>query len=250
MKLPDKTALVTGGGSGIGLAITQALVRAGVHVIIVGRDLARLEQVRTDLGNVTVVPADLARSEDRERLIAEVLDGERPLDLLVNNAGTMQYFALTGDRALARLDAELALDLHAPIHLATAFLPHLLTRPDGAIVNVTTGLIYAPFGNTPGYSAAKGGLHAFTQSLRWQTRNTSLKVVELMPPAVRTELTARYDGPKIDPSQVATALVSGLAKGKEEIRPGQTKALYAMSRIAPNFIYRALNRAADKTALD
>ncbi|TCM07447.1 SDR family NAD(P)-dependent oxidoreductase [Sphingomonas sp. PP-CC-3G-468] len=250
MNLKNKTALVTGGGVGIGLAITRALVDAGAHVIIAGRDLARLDRVRAELGNVSTIQVDLAVHGERERLIATLLQRDAPLDLLINNAGIMQYFSLADDHALARLDAELALDLHAPIHLSTALLPHLLSRPEAAIVNVTTGLIYAPFGNTPGYSAAKAGLHGFTRALRWQTRGTGLKVIELMPPAVDTELTRRYDGSKTDPESVARALMHGLVKGLDEVRPGQTKALYAMSRIAPGFIFRALNKAADKTPLD
>jgi uncharacterized oxidoreductase len=117
-------------------------------------------------------------------------------------------------------------------------------------VNVTTGLVYAPFGNTPGYSAAKGGLHAFTRSLRWQTRSSTLQVVELFPPTVDTDLTKRYNGPKIKPSIVASALVNALKSGQTEVRPGQSKALYLMSRLAPNFIFRALNQQADRTPLD
>ncbi|PYE29798.1 putative oxidoreductase [Rhizobium sp. PP-F2F-G38] len=250
MNLRNKKALVTGGGAGIGLAITQALVAAGAHVLIAGRDLGRLERVKAELGDVTTIQVDLAVYSERERLIAQTLASDLPIDLLVNNAGIMQYFALNDDRALARLDAELALDLHAPIHLATALLPHLLARPDAAIVNVTTGLIYAPFGTTPGYSAAKAGLHEFTRSLRWQTRSTTLKVIELMPPTVDTALTRRLDSPKINPARIATALIDGIQKGTDEIRPGQTKALYALSRLAPDFIYRTLNKVGDKVPLD
>nr|WP_233151056.1 SDR family NAD(P)-dependent oxidoreductase [Sphingomonas sp. BT553] len=242
--------MVTGGGAGIGLAITRALVAAGTHVLIAGRDIARLDRVKAELGDVTTIQVDLSVQSERERLIAATLASERPLDLLVNNAGTMQYFALNDSRALARLDAELALDLHAPLHLSTALLPHLLARPEAAIVNVTTGLIYAPFGNTPGYSAAKAGLHEFTRSLRWQTRGTALKVIELMPPTVETALTRQYDGPKTDPARIAAALIDGIRKGRDEIRPGQTKALYAMSRLAPDYIYRTLNKAGDKVPLD
>lgn len=250
MDLKNKTALVTGGGAGIGLAITRAFHDAGAHVVIAGRDGTRLDRVRDTLGGITTIQADLADRGDREQLIGAVANLDRPLDILVNNAGIMQYFLLNDPRAQDRLDAELALDLQAPIHLSTALLPHLLGRPEAAIVNVTTGLIYAPFGNTPGYSAAKAGLHGFTRSLRWQTRDTGLKVVELMPPAVRTELTRRYDGSKIEPEAVAAALVHGLTTGVDEVRAGQSKALYAMSRLAPGFIYPTLNRLADKTPLD
>ena len=170
----------------------------------------------------------LAVAAERERLINHVATAHPPLDILVNNAGTMQYFALTGADAMQRLEAELALDLHAPIHLATAPLPRLLERPEVAIVNVNTRLVYAPFGATPGYNAAKGRLHAFTRSLWWQTRGICLQVVDLLPPAVETDMTARYDGPKTSPAKVADALIDALWSGQAEVRPGQSKALYAM----------------------
>lgn len=250
MNLAGKYALVTGGNAGIGLAITRSLVEAGAHVLVVGRDHARLESARAASNRVTVLQADLISSAGREQVVEYVRAGDTPLDILVNNAGTMQYFDVTVDDALARLEAELALDLHAPIHLAMALLPLLLARPEAALVNVTTGLVYAPFGATPGYSAAKAGLHAFTRSLRWQVRASGLKVLELLPPAVETQLTRRYDGPKIKPAKVAQALVEALVDGTDEVRPGQAKALYAMSRIAPDFIFKTLNKLADKTPKD
>ena len=250
MKIEARHALVTGGAVGIGLEITRALLAAGASVLVVGRNRTTLEAMQKAHPRVTVFEADLTNVGERTRLIEHVKTNAPPVDILVNNAGTMQYFSLTGENAQARLDSELALDLHAPIHLCTALLPHLLTRPEAAIVNVTTGLVYAPFGNTPGYSAAKAGLHAFTRSLRWQTRATKLKVIDLLPPAVETALTRRYDGPKISPARVAKELLDALLKGKDEVRPGQAKALYAMSRIAPAFIFGALNKQADKTPLD
>jgi uncharacterized oxidoreductase len=250
MKIEGKRALVTGGTAGIGLEITRALSAAGASVLVVGRDRTKLDAVRDATARVETFAADLAESGERERLITHVSSGSPPLDILVNNAGTMQYFALTSPDALDRIERELALDLHAPIHLAVALLPRLLDRPEAAIVNVTTGLVYAPFGNTPGYSAAKGGLHAFTRSLRWQTRQSRLQVIDLLPPAVETDLTARYHGPKIGPAKVAAALLDALRTGRTDVRPGQTKALYAMSRIAPGFIFRALNAQADKAPLD
>lgn len=250
MNLRNKTALVTGGGTGIGLAITRAFVQAGAHVIVAGRDRARLDQVKRELGNVTTFEIDLTDRPERERLIAALSSGDRPLDILVNNAGVMQYFDLKDSDALAHMEAELRLDLHVPVHLCTSLLPLLLARSEATIVNVTTALIYAPFGDTPGYSAAKAGLHGFTQSLRWQTRGSSLRVVELMPPAVDTPLSHRFVGAKLTPESVATALMSGLAKGHDEIRPGQAKALRAMSRLAPDFLYRVVNKAAAKRPAD
>lgn len=250
MDLKGKHVLVTGGNAGIGLAITRALVAAGAGVIVVGRNRERLEEIRAGSERVSVLQADLTSPAGRDQVVAHVHGGARPLDILVNNAGTMQYFDIDRHDAMTRIEAELALDLHAPIYLATALLPLLKARPEAAIVNVTTGLIYAPFGATPGYSAAKAGLHAFTRSLRWQVRASGVRVVELMPPAVDTELTRRYAGSKIRPDKVAQALLGALRDGTDEVRPGQTKALYAMSRVAPDFIFRTLNKLADKAPKD
>ena len=170
MNLQGKFAVVTGGGSGIGLTIVRALQAAGTEVLIVGRDQARLNTVRGGNTALTIFAADISKISERERLIQHLLDGGKPDDIFVNNAGTMQSIELQKSSAMAFLNDELALDLHAPIHFSTALLPHLLARPEAAIVNITTGLIYSPFGYTPGYSASKGGLHGFTRSLRWQTR--------------------------------------------------------------------------------
>ena len=154
-------------------------------------------------------------------MIAKLNSDGTLVDIFVNNAGTMQYFELTDPDALERLDAELALDLHAPIHFSTALLPHLLTRPEAAIVNLTTGLVYAPYGGTPGYSAAKNGLHAFNHSLRRQTRASKLLVLDVLPPTVDSDLTKGYNGPKAKPETVADAIVETLVAGRERRRAGR-----------------------------
>jgi uncharacterized oxidoreductase len=181
VELDGKFAVVTGGGAGIGLATTAALRAAGANVLIVGRSPERLAAARgTDTG-ITSFVADLAEERDRDRLVAHLADN-RPLDVVVNNAGTMTDVDLHDRHAMLRVKDELALDLWAPMHLTIALLPVLLSRPEAAVVNVSTGLIYAPFGRTPGYAAAKAGVHAFTQALRHQTRHDALQVLEVLPP--------------------------------------------------------------------
>lgn len=93
MKRDEKSALVTGGGAGIGLAITQAFILAGMHVIVAGRDLARLQRVKQELGNVTPYRIDLTDASERSLLIDALSSGDRRIGILVNNAGVMQYFA-------------------------------------------------------------------------------------------------------------------------------------------------------------
>lgn len=202
MNLEGKFAVVTGGGSGIGLAITRALRAAGSDVLIVGRSEARLDAARGDDSRILTAVADLADPDDRNRLIEQLGNGG-PLDILVNNAGSMTRIDLHDPNAHSLLEHDVALDLAAPVHLCIALLPLLRQRPEAAIVNVSTGLVYAPLAFNPGYSIAKAGLHAFTRSLRRQTRHDSIDVLEVFPPLVDTELTSGYGGPKIGAEAVA-----------------------------------------------
>jgi uncharacterized oxidoreductase len=248
MNPEGKFAVVTGGGSGIGLAITKALRAAGSDVLIVGRNETRLNAARGGDSRILTVAADLANPDDRVRLIEQLSRG-RPLDILVNNAGSMTRIDLHNPNAQSLVEHDVTLDLAAPVHLSIALLPVLRQRPEAAIVNLSTGLIYAPLAFNPGYSTAKAGLHAFTRSLRRQTRRDSIQVLEVFPPIVDTELTKDYGGPKIEPEAVGTAVVKALAHGRNELRIGRAKFLYSMSRIAPNGIFSMINRAAEKRVL-
>jgi uncharacterized oxidoreductase len=160
----------------------------------------------------------------------------------------MTRIDLRDPSAHSLLEDDVAVDLAAPVHLSLGLLPVLLKRPEAAIVNVSTGLVYAPLAINPGYSIAKGGLHAFTRSLRRQTRRDPIPVLEVFPPIVETELTREYGGPKIGADAVGKAVVKALAKGKSGVRIGRAKVLYAMSRLAPNGIYSIINGAAEKRA--
>jgi len=248
VELDGKFAVVTGGGAGIGLATTAALRVAGANVLIVGRSPERLDAARgTDTG-ITSFVADLAEERDRDRLVAHLAEN-RPLDVVVNNAGTMTDVDLHDRDVMWKAKHELALDLWAPMHLTIALLPILLSRREAAVVNVSTGLIYAPFGRTPGYAAAKAGVHAFTQALRHQTRHDALQVLEVLPPTVDTELASGYGGSKIKPEAVGTAGAKALTKGTAELRLGRVKFLYPMSRLAPNAIFSMMNKVAGKVGV-
>jgi uncharacterized oxidoreductase len=198
MNLTGNTILVTGGGSGIGRGLAEALHRAGNRVVIAGRRLDVLRAVADANPGIEYLRLDLAEPDSISRLAAELADRHPGLNVLVNNAGVMQTEdLLTGDPALAEVaDQTVAVNLLGPVRLTTALLPVLLGRPRAAVVNVTSDLAFVPKAAAPTYSATKAGLHAYTESLRRQLRHTPVQVIEIIPPQVETdELAARQCGP-------------------------------------------------------
>ncbi|HEY1262719.1 MAG TPA: SDR family NAD(P)-dependent oxidoreductase [Terriglobales bacterium] len=246
MHIFGNTILITGGGSGIGLALACALVERNNRVMICGRDEAKLAAARSKMPTLETKRCDLTRRSEREELAGWTLARAPSLNVLINNAGVVRNLDLTENGFnYDDLEGELVTDLHAPIELGLRFLAHLKRQPHAALINVTTGQVYSPNAGTPVYSAAKVGLHAWTQAVRYQLRNTSVRVFEVLPPIVDTDMIRKLGVPKsqaVPPEEVAESVLKGVAEDEEEIRIGPTKTLYVMSRIAPQRVYRSLNQ--------
>jgi uncharacterized oxidoreductase len=204
--------LVTGGGSGIGRGIAEHMHRMGNHVTVAGRHEAVLREVaRANPGMQHLVldqtdPADIAR-------VATELAASRPeLNVLINNAGIQRLEDLaTGDVGAA--EVQIATNLLGPIRLTAALMPQLISQPTAAIVNVTSGLAFVPNAAMPTYSATKAALHSYTQSLRHQLSDTTVEVIEIIPPQVRTAL-RDVDDPRAMPlDDYLAEMMSLLAAG-------------------------------------
>jgi uncharacterized oxidoreductase len=188
MKLDNRTVLITGGATGIGLALAERFLAARNAVIICGRRRDKLEEAKARHPGLHIRVCDVADPAQRIALRDWAIREFPALDALVNNAGIQQRLDLRVPQDWEALRAELAVNLDAPIHLANLFAPHFLARPRAAIVNVTSGLSFSPLANVPVYSATKAALHSFTLSLRHQFAGTPVEVVEIIPPAVDTDL--------------------------------------------------------------
>ena len=244
MDLKDKTILVTGGGSGIGLALAKGFAAAGAKVIICGRTQSKLDAVVKDNPDLIAIACDISKEEDVLRL-KETVDTEHGgIDVLVNNAGIFQSIAIgSGNVSVEHQRRELDIDLFAPIRLIELFLPDLKKRPGSGIVNVSSGLAYVPLAIAPVYCAAKAGMHSYTISLREQLKTTGIKVFEILAPVVDTEMTANMDTKKMKPDDLAKMAISALQRDKFEIRPGISGSLYAMSRLMPKFMFKQLTKS-------
>jgi uncharacterized oxidoreductase len=189
MKLSDRSVLVTGGTGGIGLGIAEAFHGCGSRVIVCGRDRRRLSAVEAKFPRITAVSCDVGDGRQRKNLAAEVMRRFPDLDILVNNAGIQRYVDLKkGYDELKSGEDEIAINFVSAVELTALFIGHLMSRPSAAVINVSSGLGFMPMLNTPVYSATKAAIHTYTLVLRQQLRDTSVRVIEIVPPMVDTGL--------------------------------------------------------------
>jgi uncharacterized oxidoreductase len=247
MKLNDKTILITGGTSGIGFELAKKLLATRNTVVITGRNRDRLQKAQQELRGVHVFQSDVSEPAEIALLHREVLAKFPRLSVVINNAGIMRNLNLNVAQA-SDVTSEIEVNLSGPILLNQIFLPHLLQQNESLIVNVSSGLALIPFTISPVYSAAKAGLHAYTKCLRAQMKGTSVRVIELLPPGTETplfrgEFEREMKGQKgMDVTVLVKQAIAGIEAGRDEIRPGLTKVLGFMSRVAPNFMMAQIAR--------
>jgi uncharacterized oxidoreductase len=189
MNTAQDTVLITGGGTGIGRAFAEALHARGAKVIIAGRRASPLQEVVTANPGMSYVVLDVADSEAIKAVAAQVVADHPALNVVINNAGIMKAEDLSGGVFdLSIVEETLAINLLGTIRLTAALLPHLLTQPAATVVTVSSGLAFVPLAATPTYNATKAAIHSWSQSLRHQLKDTTVKVVEWAPPAVATDL--------------------------------------------------------------
>lgn len=244
MVLNNKIALVTGGGSGIGLAISKALVKQGVRVIICGRNKAKLEQVKQQYPELEIAECDITNTDQIKKLLSVVEEKFGGIDLLINNAGMFAQVDYTIPiDSFEMQEHEIDVDFTSPLRMIHYFLPLLKSRKEAAVINVSSGLAFVPLTLAPVYCASKAAIHSWTQSFRHQMANTSLKVFELMPPLVETDMVEDFKDQKMmKPEALANDFIKGLLADTLEITPGQSSQLRVMSRLAPKFILKTLNK--------
>lgn len=238
MDLQGKTALVTGGTDGIGLALARALRLKGVRVIICGRDPARLAAAHAE--GLEAIAADLSTEAGRDKMVDTIR--QWPIDVLINNAGMGTMFDITDGIDLDDVDRCIALNLTAPIHLITRLIDGLRARPQAMIVNVTSGLAIAPSRGAPVYCATKAGLRSFTQALRAQLAGSDVHVMEVLPPVVETRMTAGQSHRKMPVEECARQMVVAMEADRAEANIGMTKLLSMVHNLSPPIARRVMLR--------
>lgn len=229
MKITSNTILITGGATGIGFALAEALVKAGNKVIICGRRQVKLTEAKNRVPELEIKVCDITDEKERAALLEWVKNDFGDLNILINNAGVQRIMQLKeGIKALQGGEDEIQTNLVALVRLSAYFVPFLLEKKESAIINVSSGLAFRPLAVKPVYSATKAAVHSFTVSLRQQLKDTSIKVFEIIPPIVATELLKPSgSGVKsfkaISPAELAAAVLPALANDQYEIPVGDSQ---------------------------
>lgn len=187
MKINGNTLLITGGGSGIGRALAEAFHARGNTVIIAGRRRDVLDEVTAANPGISSAVLDIGDAASIKAFAAALSTSHPTLNAVIHNAGIMRPEAIL-DGGVDDAEAMIATNLLGPIRLNAALLPQLTKQPSATIVTVSSGLAFTPLAMTPTYCATKAAIHSYTQSLRYQLKDTAVQVLELAPPYVQTEL--------------------------------------------------------------
>lgn len=188
MRISGNTIFIPGATSGIGLALATRLHDAGNTVIVGGRRAELLAEIAAQHPGIDTVQIDTADAGSIAAASADVLARHPRLNVLVTMAGIMRAEDWTRGGFLAAAEQTVTTNLLGPIRLIDAFLPHLLAQPDATLMTVSSGLAFVPLRVTPTYNATKAAIHLLSETLRLQLAGTSVKVVELEPPSVATDL--------------------------------------------------------------
>lgn len=215
MKTTNNKILVTGGATGIGLGLTERFINDGNTVIICGRRESVLQEVADKFPSVITKVCDLAKEEERIGLYNWVAEHHPDLNVLVNNAGVQNWMNVSDNDFYERSENEVAINIMAPVHLANMFLN---IKSLDTIINVTSGLAFVPLSKVPVYCATKAFLRSFTMSLRHMLKATNVEVIEIIPPALNTDLGAPGIHNNFPPvSAFIESIFQQLNEGKNEL---------------------------------
>lgn len=246
MNLKGKTILITGGASGIGLEAAKQFLALGAKVIITGRNQEKLDAAKKLYPQLTAIQSDAANADEALLLFNKVKE-MGGIDILYNNAGVgvpPLNLGLTNEKHLEGAIYEMDVNYFGVIRLNNLFLDMLKSRRESAIINTTSLLSYVPSLLEATYSASKTALAFYTQSLREHLiiANSNVKVFELLPPLVATDMTAERNEKKISAEELVKGLIAGLKKDQYTIRVGDTKVVYLLNRFFPKFTFGLINR--------
>ncbi|MGC1389648.1 MAG: SDR family NAD(P)-dependent oxidoreductase [Bacteroidales bacterium] len=237
MKISNNKILITGGASGIGLGLTERFIEENNTVIVCGRRESLLKELSGKYPSVVTRRCDLSSAVEREDLFKWISEQHADLNVLVNNAGIQQWMSVTDNDFFERAKEEIVINIEAPIHLTSLFIN---LKSLNTIINITSGLSFVPLTRMPVYCASKAFFHSFTLSLRHLLKSKNIEVIEMIPPALNTDLGGKGLHNTAPPvSEFIEAVFVQLKQGKSELSYGFSE---AMTKSGPEDLQKAFNR--------
>ena len=237
MKISNNKILITGGASGIGLGLTERFTNENNTVIICGRRESVLKEVSYRFPSVITRKCDLSSVSEREELYKWISENHKDLNVLINNAGIQNWMSVTDDDFFLRAKEEITVNFEAPLHLTSLFLK---LKSLNTIINVSSGLAFVPLIKTPVYSPTKFFIHSFTLSLRELLKSENIEVIEMIPPALNTDLGGKGIHDFAPPvSDFIESIFEQLKQGKTELTFGFSE---TMTKAGPDELKKAFEK--------
>lgn len=244
MQIHNNKILITGATAGIGEALLHKFLKLNNTIIAVGRNHQKLQELAS-LGKA-IIPfqCDVSKQEDLEKLAMLITQEHQDTNILINNAGIQYNYNFEEEQQLlGRIEHEININFLAPIKLISLLLPTLSMNDNAAIVNVSSGLGLVPKMQAPVYCGTKAGIHIFTKALRYQLHH--IKVFEIIPPLVDTQMTAGRGKGKISPQQLAEEFIDAFSKDRFEVNIGKVKLLKFLNRLMPSFAENIMKKGGE-----
>jgi len=240
MRLSQNKILITGATAGIEKALAQKFLALDNSIIAVGRNEKRLKELAASDKRIIPFPCDISKQEDLDALSLFIESEHGDLNILINNAGIQyNYNFLDGHQLLYKVEHEINVNFLGPLKLTVLLLPILQANDNTAIVNVSSGLAIVPKAQAPVYCGTKAGIHIFSKALRYQM--DTVKVFEIIPPLVETQMTEGRGKGKISPQRLVVEFIKAFKKDNYEVNIHKVKLLRIINRISPFLANRIVN---------
>ena len=237
MKISNNKILITGGASGIGLGLAERFVKENNTVIVCGRRESLLKEISEILPSVVTRRCDLSKAEEREDLFKWISEKHKDLNVLINNAGIQQRISISDNDFYKRAKEEIEINIESPVHLTSLFIN---LKSLNTIINTTSGLSFVPLAQMPVYCASKAFFHSFTLSLRHLLKSKNIEGIDMIPPALNTDLGGKGLHSNAPPvSDFIEDVFIQLKQGKSELTSGFSE---SMAKAGPEDLQKAFDR--------
>ncbi|WP_435133495.1 SDR family oxidoreductase [Formosa sp. A9] len=234
MKIIENTILITGGTSGIGREMVSQFYALRNKLIVVSSNMDKLHNLQIDFPDIDIIVCDLSDNLAVKQLIKTCIEKHPNINILINNAGVQYNYLWTKDLEYStQIEKEIAINFTSPMQLTHGLLPILLNKKESAVINISSALAYTPKKSAVVYCATKAAIHNATKALRYQLENTNVKVFEIIPPLVNTNMTKASVKRKISPEKLVYTCIKNLKNNRYESKVGKAKLLYVLQRISP-----------------